>query len=89
MWNTEYSCVSPKHIKSIGLNPNISKYWEFSESIYWVWTQKVIWHPNMSPTFLLLYAITNEKTLKLTQIDRMLAASKIIPAETRSNNSGR
>ena len=43
----------------------------------------------MAPTFLLLYAITNEKTLKLTQIDRLPAASKIFPAETRSNNSGR
>ena len=43
----------------------------------------------MSPTFLLLYTITNEKTLKLTQIDRLQAASKIFPAETRSNNSGR
>ena len=43
----------------------------------------------MSPTFLLLYEITNEKTLKLTQIDRLLAASKIFPEETRSNNSGR
>ena len=26
----------------------------------------------MAPTFLLLYAITNEKTLKLMQIDKML-----------------
>ena len=33
--------------------------------------------------FLLLYAVTNEKTLKLTQIDRLLAASNIFPAETR------
>ena len=38
--------------------------------------------------FLLLYAITNEKTDKLTQIDWMLAASKTYLAETRSNNSG-
>ena len=33
-------------------------------------------HPNMAPTFLLLYAITNEMTVKLTQIDRVLAALK-------------
>ena len=52
-------------------------------------TQKVIWHPNMAPSLLLLYVITNEKNLKLKQIDRLLAASKIFPAETRSNNSGR
>ena len=42
----------------------------------------------MAPYFLLLYVITNEKTLKLTQIDRLLAASQIFPAETHSNNSG-
>ena len=29
--------------------------------------------------FLLLYVITNEKSLKLTQIDGLLAASKIFP----------
>ena len=31
----------------------------------------------MAQSFLLLYIITNETTLKLTQIDRLLAASKI------------
>ena len=30
----------------------------------------------MAQTFLLLYAITNEKTVKLTQIDRIPAASR-------------
>ena len=43
----------------------------------------------MASSFLVFYVITNEKTLKLTQIDRLLAASKINPAETCSNNSGR
>ena len=33
----------------------------------------------MAPSFLLLYVITNEKTLKLSQIDWLLAASKIFP----------
>ena len=51
-------------------------------------TQKVKLNPNKPPTFLLLYAITNEKTVKLTQIDRLLSASKTSPSETRSNNSG-
>ena len=37
----------------------------------------------MAASFLLLYVITNEKTLKLKQIDRLLAASKIFPSETR------
>ena len=52
-------------------------------------TQKVIWHPNMAPSFLLLYIIANKKILKWTHIDRLLAAFKIFPTETRSNNSGR
>ena len=38
---------------------------------------------------LLLYAITNAKTVKLMQNNRMQAASKTFPAETHSNNSGR
>ena len=33
----------------------------------------------MAPTFLLLYAITNYKTVKLTQIDRIPAASCASP----------
>ena len=42
------------------------------------------WHPNISPIFLLLYAITNEKTFKFTQIGRLLAAcifslQKLVP----------
>ena len=39
--------------------------------------------------FLLLYAITNENTVKLMQVDRLPSASKTSSAETRSNNSGR
>ena len=38
---------------------------------------------------LLLYAITNEKTVKFVQIDRLLSVSKTSPAEARYNNSGR
>ena len=48
--------------------------------------QEVTWHPNMPPTFLLLYATKIEKTVK---IDCLLSSSKTSPAETRSNNSGR
>ena len=52
-------------------------------------TLKVTLHPNKSKKFLLLYAITNEKTVKLMQVDRLLFnLSKTAPAETRSNNSG-
>ena len=54
----------------------------------WFWTQKLALHPNKPPTFLLLYAITNEKTVKLMQIGRLQSASATSPAETRSNNSG-
>ena len=46
----------------------------------------------MRPTFLLLYVITNEKTVKLMQIDSRsvaIRASETSPAEKRSNNSGR
>ena len=81
--------LSPKHLKSYRINPNILKYREFGESKVWFGTQKVKFHPNKPPNFLLLYSITNEKTVKLMQIDRLLPASKTSPAETRSNNSGR
>ena len=62
---------------------------EFRESEVLVWTQKVKLHPNKPPTFLLLYAITDEKTVKLMQVDRVLSASKTSPAETCSYNSRR
>ena len=52
------------------------------------WTQEVTWHPNIAQTFLLSYAITNEKTAKLIQVDTMPAASRTHAAETRSNDSG-
>ena len=35
----------------------------------------------MAPPFLLLYTITNKKTVKLMQVDRLLSASKTSPAE--------
>ena len=41
--------------------------------------QKVIWHPNMAPSFLLLHVITNKKSLKFTQIGRLLSASRASP----------
>ena len=52
-------------------------------------TQKVKLHSNKGPTFLLLYATTNEKTAKLMQLDRLLPAFKTSPAEMCSDNSGR
>ena len=78
--------LSLKHIKSYRINKNIVKYREFKKSKV---TPKVTLHPNKAPTFLLLHAITNEKTVKLMQIDRLLSASKTFSAETRSSNSGR
>ena len=42
-------------------------------------TQKVIWHPNVAPSFLLLHVITNEKTWKLKQIDRLPALPRFSP----------
>ena len=41
--------------------------------------QKVIWHPNMAPSFLLFHVITNQKSLKFTQIGRLLSASRASP----------
>ena len=35
----------------------------------------------MAQTFLLLYAFTNKKTVKLVQIDRLLSAITTSPAE--------
>ena len=55
----------------------------------WFRTQKVALHPNKPQTFLLLYTIINENTVKLMQIDRLLFEAKTSPTETRSNNSGR
>ena len=44
----------------------------------WLGTQEVTRHRNMAQIILLLYAITNEKTVKLMQIDRLRSASKTI-----------
>ena len=71
LWNTERISSSPKHLKSFRINPNIFKYTEFGESK----AHKVTLHLNKAPTSLLLYAITNEKTVKLMQIDRLLSVS--------------
>ena len=46
---------------------------------YWFGTQNVKLHPNKPPTFLLLYPITNEKPVKLMQLNRLLSASKTSP----------
>ena len=81
--------LSPKHIKLYRINPNIFKCMKFRESKVLVWDTKSKIHPNKPPTFLLLYAITNEKTGKLMQVDRLLSASKTSPAETCSYNSRR
>ena len=43
----------------------------------------------MAPTFILLYAVTNEKTVKLLQMDWMTAESKNDLPKTCSNNSDR
>ena len=53
-----------------------------------VWDIKVKLHRYKPPTFLLLYDITNEKTVKLMRVDRLLSASETSPGETRSDNSG-
>ena len=42
-------------------------------------TQKVIWHQNMVQYFLLLQVITNEKTLKLKQVNRLPALPRFSP----------
>ena len=52
--------LSSKHLKSYWINPNIIKYREFGES-----KVPVKLHSNKPPTFLLVYAITNEMTVKL------------------------
>ena len=44
---------------------------------YLFWTQEVTWHLNIGPTFL-LYVITNEKIVKLMQIDRLLSTSRLL-----------
>ena len=41
--------------------------------------QKVIWHPNIAPSFLLLHDITNEKTLNVKQVDRLPAFPRFSP----------
>ena len=71
--------LSLKHLKSYRINPNIFKHLETKSKITSKWATNV----------LLLYAITNEKTVKLMQVYRLLSASKNSLAETRSNNSGR
>ena len=62
---------------------------EFGESNVLVLDKKSNMTSKYDTTFLLLYAIRNEKTVKLMPIDGMPAASKTHLAETRSNNSGR
>ena len=89
LWNTERIRIS----KTPKIVSDKSKYfyiyiWNSENQRYYFGTQKVTLHSNKPTTFLLLYAITNEKSVKLMQIDRLLSASKTSPAETRSNNSG-
>ena len=92
--NSQFICLacvalSPKYIISLRLNPNISKYWEFGELKELGYGTKSDIYPNMAPSFLLLHVITNEKSLKFTQIGIVAIRLPRFPAETRSNNSGR
>ena len=89
LWNTVRILISetPKIVSD--KSKYFFKIMNLENQRCWFGTQKVKLHPNKPPTFLLLYAITNEKTVKLMQLDRLLFASRIFLAETRSNNSGR
>ena len=63
--------LSPKHLTSYPLNPNIFlNIGNLENQRGWFGTQEGTLHPNKASTFLLLYAITNEMTVKLTQLDR-------------------
>ena len=71
LWNTERILIS----ETPTLVSDKSNR-EFGKLQMLVWDKKVTLHPNKAPTFLLIYAITNEKTVKLMQVDRLLSASK-------------
>ena len=66
--------LSPKHLKSCRINPNIYKYRKFGESKVLVWDTRSKIRPKLAKNSLLLYDITNENTVKLMQIDRLLSA---------------
>ena len=68
---------------------NISKYWEFEASKALVLDPKSNTSFKYGTNIFLLNAITNKKTVKLMQIDRIRAASKIFPTDPLSYNSGR
>ena len=64
--NTEWiptNTLFEKHIKLIRINPNISKYWEFEELKELVLDKKSNMTSKYDTNFLLLYAITNKKTI--------------------------
>ena len=67
-----HESLSPKHLKSYRINPNILNIGNLEKQRCWFATQKVKLHPNKPLTFLLLYALINEKTVKLMQIDKFL-----------------
>ena len=90
--NTERIHICEAHLKLSLINPNISKYREFGESnvlVLGMTSKEVTLYQNMAQTFLLLYAITNEKTVRLMQIGMMPAAFKTYRPETLPNNSDR
>ena len=61
------------------LNPNICKYWEFGEVKVLGYGTKSDMSFKYGTIFLLLHDITNEKTLKLKQIDRLPALPRFSP----------
>ena len=81
--------LSPKHQKSFRMNPNISKYREFGELIVLVLDTRSNTASTYGTNVFIIIPITNEKSVKLMQIDRLLWTFTTSPADTRSNNSGR
>ena len=65
---------SPKDLKSYRMNPNIFKYWNYGESKVLVWDTK----RKITYRFVLLYAIINEKTVKLMQLDRLYPPQRLL-----------
>ena len=75
-------------MKSIRLNPNISKYWEFGELKVLGYDTKSDMTSKYGTIFFIIISHLKWEDFGI-EADRLLTASKIFPAETRSNNSGR
>ena len=69
LWNTEPILISETP-KSYRINKRFLKIGDLENKRCWHGIQKVKLIKNKPPKFLLLYVITNKKTVKLTQIDR-------------------